>query len=61
MEDQSSVGHEAQTLSKSSKAASEKSDLFIVFAFSVIGLLVTLNLILRFPDFGAMIAQYNRF
>jgi hypothetical protein len=36
-------------------------DLQAAVAFSLIGLLVTLNLILRFPDFGAVIAQYNQF
>jgi len=29
--------------------------------FCTIGLLVTFNLILRFPDLGAIIAQYNQF
>jgi hypothetical protein len=29
--------------------------------FCLIGLLTTVNLILRFPDFGAIIAQYNQF
>jgi hypothetical protein len=32
-----------------------------VVLFCTIGLLVTLNLILRFPDLGAIIAQYNQF
>jgi len=32
-----------------------------VAAFCTIGLLVTLNVILRFPEFGAIIAQYNLF
>jgi hypothetical protein len=36
-------------------------DLQAVLAFSLIGLLVALNLILRFPDFGTVIAQYNQF
>jgi hypothetical protein len=30
-------------------------------AFSLIGLLVTLNVILYFPEWGAVIAQYNQF
>jgi len=29
--------------------------------FCAIGLLVTLNLILRFPELGVIIAQYNQF
>jgi hypothetical protein len=36
-------------------------ELHTVAAFSVIGFLVALNLILRFPDMGAVIAQYNLF
>jgi hypothetical protein len=36
-------------------------DLAVVVAFSVIGLLIALNVILRFPDLGAVIEQYNQF
>ena len=36
-------------------------DLQIVAAFCLIGLLLMLNLIFRFPDMGAVIAQYNQF
>ena len=36
-------------------------ELHAVVAFCLIGLLLTLNLILRFPDFGAIIEQYNQF
>jgi hypothetical protein len=36
-------------------------ELHTVVAFSLIGFLVALNLILRFPDMGAVIAQYNLF
>jgi hypothetical protein len=36
-------------------------ELDAVIAFCLIGLLLTLNLILRFPDFGAVIEQYNQF
>jgi hypothetical protein len=32
-----------------------------VVAFSLIGLLLALNLMFRFPDFGAVITQYNQF
>jgi hypothetical protein len=37
------------------------SDLSAVVAFCLIGFLLALNLILRFPDFGAVIEQYNQF
>jgi len=36
-------------------------DFITVASFCAIGLLITLNLILRFPDFGAIIQQYNQF
>lgn len=36
-------------------------DLSTVIAFCLLGLLLTLNLILRFPDLGALIEQYNLF
>ncbi len=36
-------------------------DLPMIIAFCLLGLLLTLNLILRFPDFGALIEQYNQF
>jgi uncharacterized membrane protein YdfJ with MMPL/SSD domain len=36
-------------------------DLHAVVAFCLIGVLLALNLILRFPDFGAVIEQYNQF
>jgi hypothetical protein len=32
-----------------------------VAAFCLIGFLLTLNFMLRFPDMGAVIAQYNQF
>jgi hypothetical protein len=38
-----------------------RGDFQLVLAFSLIGLLITLNLIFRFPEFGAVIAQYNQF
>lgn len=37
------------------------SELPMIIAFCLLGLLLTLNLILRFPDFGAVIEQYNQF
>lgn len=36
-------------------------DLSAPVLFCAIGLLATLNFILRFPDLGAIIAQYNQF
>jgi len=42
-------------------SAAKDSELAAVAMFCAIGLLVTLNLILRFPDLGAIIAQYNQF
>ena len=36
-------------------------DLQAVVAFSLIGLLLTLNVMFRFPELGALIAQYNQF
>jgi hypothetical protein len=42
-------------------AAISKPDFVTIIAFCTIGLLTTLNLILRFPDFGAIIEQYNQF
>jgi hypothetical protein len=42
-------------------AAISRPDFLTIVAFCVIGLLVTVNVILRFPDFGALIEQYNQF
>ena len=36
-------------------------DLTAIALFCAIGLLATINVILLFPDLGAIIAQYNRF
>ncbi len=36
-------------------------DLYAAIAFCLVGLLLTLNFILRFPDLGAVIQQYNQF
>jgi hypothetical protein len=35
--------------------------LFLVFAMCAIGLLATLDVMLRFPDLGALVASYNQF
>jgi hypothetical protein len=36
-------------------------DLLAVIAFCLSGVLLALNMILRFPDFGAVIEQCNQF
>ncbi len=40
---------------------SRNSDLWTVAAFSVIGILVMLNLMLSLPDLSILVAQYNQF
>ncbi|HEX4409974.1 MAG TPA: hypothetical protein VH206_14475 [Xanthobacteraceae bacterium] len=48
--------------SKASRSrTSTELDWWPVAAFSIIGLLLTLNVMLRFPDWGAIISQYNQF
>jgi hypothetical protein len=42
-------------------AAATNPDLLAVVAFCVIGFLLAFNLMLRFPDLGAVIEQYNQF
>ena len=42
-------------------AAAMNPDFQAVLAFCLIGFLIALNLMLRFPDFGALIEQYNQF
>jgi hypothetical protein len=37
------------------------SEWWPVVAFSLIGLLTTLNLVLHFPELGALIVKYNQF
>ncbi len=37
------------------------NNLLIVASFCAIGLMITANLILRFPDLGGLIEQYNQF
>jgi hypothetical protein len=37
------------------------ADWFPVIAFSAIGLLVALNIMFRFPEWGALIASMNQF
>lgn len=43
------------------KELATQSDFQLVVAFSLIGLLIALNLMFRFPEYGAIIAQYNQF
>jgi hypothetical protein len=42
-------------------AAINNSALLLIVAFCGLGLLITLNFILRFPDFGAAIEQFTQF
>jgi len=42
-------------------AALADPDFTMVAAFCAIGLLIALNLILRFPAYGEVIQQYNQF
>jgi hypothetical protein len=41
--------------------ANAKSDLFLVAAICAIGLLTTIDVMLRWPDLGALIASCNQF
>jgi hypothetical protein len=51
----------AVKLRSSFVAAIKNPDILLVIAFSLIGLLLTITFILRFPDLGALIVQYNQF
>jgi hypothetical protein len=42
-------------------AAISKPDFITIVAFCTIGLLTTLNVILRFPNLGSLIELYNQF
>jgi hypothetical protein len=42
-------------------AAVSNPDFLAIALFCVIGLLVALNLMFRFPAFGAVVEQYNQF
>jgi hypothetical protein len=52
---------EASLRSRSVYAISNKPDLVAIVLFCVIGLLATVIMILRFPDLGGIIAQFNQF
>jgi hypothetical protein len=41
--------------------AISKPDFIMIVAFCAIGLLTTLNVILRFPNLGSLIELYNQF
>jgi hypothetical protein len=41
--------------------AISKPDFIMIVVFCTIGLLTMLNVILRFPNFGVVIEQYNQF
>ena len=59
-----SKGHhadEAQSQWPEFLAIFSNTDLPMVVAFCLLGLLITLSVIQRFPDFGAVIEQYNQF
>ena len=53
--------HPAEELWQRIYIAVTNPDLQAVVAFSLIGLLLILNVMFRFPDLGAIIAQYNQF
>jgi hypothetical protein len=42
-------------------AAINNTELLVIIAICTLCLLITLNFMLRFPDFGAVIEQYNQF
>jgi hypothetical protein len=42
------------------RSAMADPNLFIIIAFCAIGLLVTLNLMFRFPDFGMAVEQFSQ-
>jgi hypothetical protein len=42
-------------------STAKNSDLATVAIFCAIGLLVVFNVVIRYPEFGAIIAQYNQF
>jgi hypothetical protein len=43
------------------KTEQPEADLAAIVAFCAIGLLFALNMILRFPELGAVIESYNQF
>jgi len=49
------------SVSRTPLAATSTPDFQTVIAFCAIGLLVMLNVMLRFPDIGIVIEQFNKF
>ena len=52
---------ETQSATNGLRAFIAGPNLFIILAFCAIGLLVTLNLLFRFPDFGIDVEQLSQF
>jgi hypothetical protein len=57
----SRYGHVADERWKWLYAVTSNPDALAVVAFCLIGLLLAINLILRFPEMGAVIEQCNQF
>ena len=53
--------HPAEELRQRILSAVTNPDLQAVVAFCLIGLLLTLNVMFRFPELGAIITRYNQF
>ena len=53
--------HTIETVWSRLVAVIANPNLLAVLGFCLIGLLLSLNLIFRFPDFGAVIEQFNQF
>ena len=53
--------HEAPSRRPALLAIFSNPDLPMIIAFCLLGLVLSLSLILRFPDLGALIEQYNQF
>jgi hypothetical protein len=51
----------SEKLSSSLTATITNPDILLVIVFSLIGIVLTLTFMLRFPDLGALIVQYNQF
>lgn len=48
-------------VSKSAEDAADRANGHLPIVFSLIGLLLALNVMLRFPEIGALVTQYNQF
>jgi hypothetical protein len=48
-------------MERNSSAFAAAPNLHAIVLFCLISLLLTLNFVLRFPDLGMVIAQYNQF